>query len=176
VFGTIRDTPGNAITLVDHPMSGLALFGLKDPSPLQFEHDYREETTLANLKALYGVERAPSDTRFRERLDALDPSQLRPLYKALFAELQHGKGLEGFATSMTIPGSRSTARATSLRRRSTARSAPRNINATAPPPNTARCSARCWCPVCQPASIQSHLRCSVFPEPAECRRRSSRPA
>ena len=41
--------------------------------------------------------RAPSDTRFRERLDALDPSHLRPLYKTLFAQLQRGKGLEGFA-------------------------------------------------------------------------------
>jgi hypothetical protein len=97
VFGTIPDTPGNAIALADHLMSGLALFGLKYPSLLQFEHDCREETTRANLKALYGIDRAPSDTRFRERLDALDPSHLRPLYKALFAELQRGKGLEGFA-------------------------------------------------------------------------------
>ena len=77
-------------------MSGLALFGLKYPSLLQFEHDRREETTRANLHALYGIERAPSDTYFRERLDELDPSQLRPLYKALFADLQRGKGLEGF--------------------------------------------------------------------------------
>ncbi len=97
VFGKIPDLPGNAIALVDHLMSGLALFGLKYPSLLQFEHDCREETTRANLKALYGVERAPSDTRFRERLDALDPSHLRPLYKTLFAELQRGKGLEGSA-------------------------------------------------------------------------------
>jgi hypothetical protein len=43
------------------------------------------------------VERAPSDTRFRERLDELDPSHLRPLYKMLFGQLQRGKGLEGFA-------------------------------------------------------------------------------
>jgi hypothetical protein len=97
VFGTIPDAPGNQITLVDHPMSGLALFGLKYPSLLQFEHDCREATTRLNLNALYGVECAPSDTRFRERLDALDPSRLRPLYKTLFARLQRGKGLGGFA-------------------------------------------------------------------------------
>jgi hypothetical protein len=97
VLGKIPDTTGNTMALVDHLMSGLALFGLKYPSLLQFEHDRRDETTWANREALYGIERAPSDTRFRERLDALDPSHLRPLYKTLFAQLQRGKGLEGFA-------------------------------------------------------------------------------
>jgi hypothetical protein len=96
VFAQLPDAPGNDIALVDHLMSGLALFGLKYPSLLQFEHDQREATTRANLKTLYGIGRAPSDTRFRERLDAVEPSQLRPLYQALFGQLQRGKGLEGF--------------------------------------------------------------------------------
>jgi hypothetical protein len=97
VLAQIPDAPGHDIALVDYLLSGLALFGLKYPSLLQFEHDHREAaTTRANLKALYGVERAPSDTRFRERLDALEPSELRPLYTRLFARLQRGKGLEGF--------------------------------------------------------------------------------
>ena len=95
-FAKIPDPCDGEIALVDHLMSGLALFGLKYPSLLQFEHDRREETTRANLHALYGIERAPSDTYFRQRLDAFNPSQLRPLYKALFADLQRGKGLEGF--------------------------------------------------------------------------------
>ncbi|RKT47006.1 hypothetical protein [Thiocapsa rosea] len=43
------------------------------------------------------MEHASSDTRFRERLDELDPSHLRPLCKTLFAQLQRAKGLEGFA-------------------------------------------------------------------------------
>jgi hypothetical protein len=97
LFARIPEQSGCDIALVDHLMSGLALFGLKYPSLLQFENDRREEATRANLKALYGIERAPSDTRFRERLDELDPHHLRPLYKALLAQLQRGKGLEGFA-------------------------------------------------------------------------------
>ena len=97
VFAAIPDAPGNNIALVDHLMSGLALFGLKYPSLLQFERDHREAANIrANLHALYGVEQVPSDTRLRERLDALDPRALLPLYKALFAQLQRGKGLEGF--------------------------------------------------------------------------------
>lgn len=97
MFAKIPDACGGDIALVDHLMSGLALFGLKYPSLLQFENDRREEATRANLNALYGIEYAPSDTRFRERLDELDPRALRPLYKALLAQLQRGKGLEGFA-------------------------------------------------------------------------------
>jgi len=97
LFAKIPEQSGCDIALADHLMSGLALFGLKYPSLLQFENDRREEATRANLKALYGIERAPSDTCFRERLDELDPRHLRPLYKALLGQLQRGKGLEGFA-------------------------------------------------------------------------------
>jgi hypothetical protein len=96
VFAHVPDAPGQEIPLVDYLMSGLALFGLKYPSLLQFEHDRQEATTRANLRALYGVERAPCDTRFRERLDEVAPSDLCPLYTALFSQLQRGKELEGF--------------------------------------------------------------------------------
>ena len=96
-FLHIPDKPSCDIALVDHLMSGLALFGLKYPSLLQFDEDRRAGTTPANLKALYGVEQAPSDTRLRERLDEVDPQTLRPLYKRLFSQLQRGKGLEGFS-------------------------------------------------------------------------------
>lgn len=97
VFARIPDSPNNDIPLVDHLMAGLAVFGLKYSSLLQFDHDREDATVRANLKALYGIERAPCDTRFRERLDTVDPAQLRPLYTALFRRLQRGKGLEGFA-------------------------------------------------------------------------------
>ncbi|KAA6187845.1 hypothetical protein F2Q65_00980 [Thiohalocapsa marina] len=69
VFATLPDAPGHDIALVDHLISALALFGLKYPSLLQFDHDCRQETTTrANLKSLYWVARAPSDSRFREQL------------------------------------------------------------------------------------------------------------
>jgi hypothetical protein len=96
-FLQIPDKPSCDIALVDHLMSGLALFGLKYPSLLQFDEGRRAGSTPANLKALYGVEQAPSDTRLRERLDEVDPQTLRPLYKRLFSQLQRGKGLEGFS-------------------------------------------------------------------------------
>ena len=97
VFEQIPAKPDRGIPLADYLMSGLALFGLKYPSLLQFDRDCHNDGPRAeNLRTLYGVERAPSDTAFRERLDEFDPGALRPLYKALFRILQRGKGLEDF--------------------------------------------------------------------------------
>ncbi len=78
-------------------MSGLAVFGFKMPSLLQFEKDKSSEPWLRrNLKTLYGVEKAPSDTTMRERLDNISPKQLRRPFKKIFAYLQRGKALEGY--------------------------------------------------------------------------------
>jgi len=96
-FKKIPDTkPNSSIPLTDHLMSGMAVFGLKYPSLLQFDHEQHIETSRSNLKRLYGIEKAPCDTYFRERLDTVEPQYLRQTYTCLFRELQRGKGLEGF--------------------------------------------------------------------------------
>jgi len=82
------------ISFVDVLMSGLAVFGLKFPSLLSY--DEKRAAYAANLRTLYHVERAPSDTYLRERLDELDPKLIRPTFKKVFAELQRGKCLEEF--------------------------------------------------------------------------------
>ncbi len=98
LFDQIPDPKsGTAIPLSDHLMSGLAIFGLKYPSLLQFDHDRSEELTRSNLKSLYSIQQAPSDTYLRERLDEVDPVCLRKNYTQLLHLLQRGKGLEGFA-------------------------------------------------------------------------------
>ncbi len=78
-------------------MSGLAIFGFKFPSLLQFEKSINSEPMISrNLRTLYGVEKAPSDTCMRERLDQVDPRQLRRPFKQIFAHLQRGKALEKY--------------------------------------------------------------------------------
>lgn len=78
-------------------MSGLAVFGFKMPSLLQFEKDKDSEPWLRrNLRTLYGVEAAPSDTTMRERLDNISARQLRQPFKKIFAYLQRGKVLEAY--------------------------------------------------------------------------------
>jgi len=78
-------------------MSGLALFGLKFPSLLQFEKLKGTAPIIKrNLRSLYGVKNAPSDTCLRERLDELEAKQLRKPFKKIFANLQRGKALEKY--------------------------------------------------------------------------------
>ena len=64
------------------------------PSLLQFERDARglgePSAREGNLRSLFGIGRAPSDSRMRERLDALDPEELRRPFKRLFALAQRG--------------------------------------------------------------------------------------
>ena len=92
-----KEVIGSEYTWRDCVMSGLAVFGLKCASLLQFEQRKAEEPMLRrNLRTLYKVERAPSDTCLRERLDQVLPSQLRRPFKKIFSHLQRGKVLEDY--------------------------------------------------------------------------------
>jgi len=84
------------ITLTDHLMSGLAIFGLKFPSLLQYDRKRKDPEIESNLKNLYHVQTPPSDTYLGERLDEVDPNHLRPAFKKIFSKLQRSKKLENF--------------------------------------------------------------------------------
>lgn len=86
-----------SIPIIDHLMSGLAVFGLKCPSLLEYDKKRSDGAIKQNLRNLYLVKSPPpSDTYLRERLDEVDPHSLRPAFKKIFALLQRGKGLEEF--------------------------------------------------------------------------------
>ena len=90
-----RELPKTApISFTDVLMAGLAVFGLKFPSLLQY--DQNRKTLDDNLRNLYHINRPPSDTYLRERLDELDPMFMRPAFRKIFVELQRGKCLEEF--------------------------------------------------------------------------------
>lgn len=79
--------------LKDCLMSGLAIFGLKCPSLLDFDEQRKDKFVCHNLKTLYGVEQTPCDTYLRERLDVVDPGKLCRAYKSGFRAAQRGKAL-----------------------------------------------------------------------------------
>lgn len=86
VFSKIPDTRSSdniVISLVDALMSGLAVFGLKYPSLLQFDNDKDEPAIRHNLRSLYGVERAPCDTQMRTLLDSVEPRFLEAGFLAV---------------------------------------------------------------------------------------------
>lgn len=83
--------------LPDCLMSGLALFGLKYPSLLQFDDDaHGNERIIHNLRMLYGIEQVPSDTYFRERLDPVEPQELQRVINRIITQLQRAKVLESY--------------------------------------------------------------------------------
>jgi hypothetical protein len=81
-----------SITLTDALMSGFALFALKEPSLLAFQDRIKD----CNLRTIYGIQHAPSDTQLRAILDPVDPENLRPCFTDVFRDLQRGKALDPF--------------------------------------------------------------------------------
>lgn len=84
------------MSLVDNLMSGFAVFSLKYPSLLQFDQHSTEEMVKHNLKSVYEITQAPSDTQMRERLDEVDPNKLRKTFQSLFGQCQRSNRLELF--------------------------------------------------------------------------------
>ena len=110
-FDTVPDTRREAsvkFTMSDTLSSALAMFSLKYSSLLHFDTDMRADagTVRHNLKTLFGVTQAPCDTQMREILDPVDPSRLRPAFRALHSSLQRGNVLKKFAWMMTNTYSR----------------------------------------------------------------------
>lgn len=92
-----KNSKNRGISLIDSLMSGYALFSLKYASLLQFDQNYhRADITKHNLKSLYMVEKAPSDTYMREKLDEVDPKHLRKSFNRLLAEFQRSNYLKLF--------------------------------------------------------------------------------
>lgn len=85
------------ISLPDCLMSGVALFGLKFPSLLQFDKARQEDPEIRhNLRSLYGIEQAPCDTYFRERLDGVSPPYLQKMINRMIALVQRANLLEHY--------------------------------------------------------------------------------
>ena len=97
-FDRIADHRGAQawISLSDALMSGVAVFGLKCPSLLQFDKQRQDPVIAHNLGTLYGVKQVPCDSQMREIIDGVESRNLRPAFKAVFSQLQRGKGLEAY--------------------------------------------------------------------------------
>jgi hypothetical protein len=83
------------IPLADVLMSAFAMFSLKDPSLLAFDH--RRQNPNDNFRTIYGINRVPCDSQMRAILDPVDPTGLRAPFLEIFRHLQRSKMLEGFA-------------------------------------------------------------------------------
>lgn len=102
VFNKVKEPPKGGqgkqkdISITDCLSSALAIFKLKFPSLLQFEYALSDEHIKQNIKNLFEVKNVPCDTYMRERLDEVDPRDIRPAFTKVFSTLQRGKELEKF--------------------------------------------------------------------------------
>lgn len=87
---------GCLYSLPDALMSGLAIFGLKYPSLLQFDDNRNELVIRHNLENLYGVGQAPCDTQLRDICDPIDPVHLRGAFNDIHRDLQRHKAWEAY--------------------------------------------------------------------------------
>ena len=95
-FGSLPDPRSGEveISLVDALMSAFAMFALKDPSLLAFDHRRRDPND--NFRSIYGISHIPSDSQMRAVLDPVDPAGLRPPFREIFRRLQRCKELKRF--------------------------------------------------------------------------------
>ena len=82
-------------SLPDILMAAFAVYQLKYASLLEYERKFRlDEGEHSNLRAMFQLNKIPSDTQLRDVLDELKPEELYPLFKKLFSFLQRVKLLE----------------------------------------------------------------------------------
>lgn len=95
-FSTLKDRRSDnaSISLTDALMSGFAMFSLKMPSLLAFENNTPEYAP--NLKAVYGIQKIPSDTNLRIILDGVNPSAIKAGFKICFDHLQRSNILQQY--------------------------------------------------------------------------------
>ena len=82
------------IPLGDALMSAFAMFSLKGPSLLAFDH--RRRDPLDNSRSIYGIDQVPCDSQLRDILDPPDPDHLRSGFRDVSRRLQRGKALGRF--------------------------------------------------------------------------------
>ena len=84
------------ISISDCLMSALALFKLKFPSLLDFDNKKEQTPIKQNLKNLFKIKHVPCDAYMRERLDEVNPREIRKAFTSVFSSLQRGKVFEKY--------------------------------------------------------------------------------
>ena len=130
------------IPLGDALMSAFAMFSLKGPSLLAFDH--RRRDPLDNSRSIYGIDQVPCDSQLRDILDPLDPDHLRSGFRDVSRRLQRGKAWDASFISTAVISCRSMARPISPPPRSLAPRACKGTIAAAASPIPINCRGPPW--------------------------------
>ena len=83
-------------SLQDCYRSGYAMFYLQDPSLLEFQRRFQDQTQRNNLSTVFGVEEIPHDTQLRDIIDSHDYAPLCGVFDEYLHRMQRSKQLEGY--------------------------------------------------------------------------------
>lgn len=83
-------------SLTNSYTSAFALFFFQDPSLLEFQRRFQQQTRRNNLQTLFDIHDIPSDTQLRDLLDYHDYTPLTDIYRLWFFRLQRSKYLTRF--------------------------------------------------------------------------------
>ncbi len=100
LFQQINDPrqPGKVgFSLHDCLMSALAMMFFQDPSVLSFQRRMNDHMQDCNLKAMFAVEKIPSDSVLRKTLDTVPTHRLHAAFAMLLKPLQRGRQLDAYA-------------------------------------------------------------------------------
>ena len=78
--------------LVDAGLSAFSVFFMQSPSFLEHQRTIQDTQGKDNAQTLFGVHQVPTDNPIRSLLDAVDPTQVYPMFPYIFRGLAVGWG------------------------------------------------------------------------------------
>lgn len=89
---------GNNTTyeIKDAVLGAFAVFFTQSPSFLAYQKHMERTKGRSNAESLFQIKQIPSDPQIRNLLDPIEPSQLFPLFRGVFDELERAGHLEAF--------------------------------------------------------------------------------
>jgi hypothetical protein len=82
--------------VADIGLAAFSVFFMQSPSFLAHQQRLHEGHGRSNCESLFGLSKIPSDNHIRAMLDPAQPTQLYPVFDAVFTELQRSGGLDRF--------------------------------------------------------------------------------
>ncbi len=83
-------------SLQDCYRSSYAMFYLQDPSLLEFQRRFQDQTQCNNLSTVFGVEEIPHDTQLRDIIDSHNYRPLCGVFDEYLRRMQRSKQLERY--------------------------------------------------------------------------------
>ena len=95
-FTDPRSGKNTRYTMADAGLSAFSVFFMQSPSFLDFQRTMQETLGKNNAQTLFGVFKIPTDNHIRSLLDAVDPTEVYPMFPFVFDGLRRAGVVDSF--------------------------------------------------------------------------------